>query len=91
MQLADSVKNHKTDMFSLGVVVAEIGSGRRPNPGPAMRQTGPRTFEAVDEEDRRAGDIAAIQHEPLKHLARRLIRHEPADRLSAEEVLALDD
>ena len=88
MQLADSVKNRKTDMFSLGVVVAEIGSGRRPNPGPAMRQTGPMVFHAIAEQDRRAGDIAAIRHESLKQLARQLIRHEPADRLSASEAAA---
>lgn len=92
MQFADSIKNHKTDMFSLGVVVAEITSGMRPNPGAAMRQivvAGRRVWEEVPEEERRAADIdAAIQHQPLQQLARQLIVHDPDQRLSAIEALA---
>jgi serine/threonine protein kinase len=54
MQDAAEEKSDKSDMFSFGVMMAEVGGGREPNPGPAIHAR-----RIVPERERRADDIAA--------------------------------
>ena len=55
---ADGPSSPQLDIFSAGVMAAEIMSGRVPNPGPEMVRQGRRRV-VVMEEERRADDITA--------------------------------
>ena len=59
-------------MFSAGVVMVEMDTGRLPSPGPEHRREGRRRV-VVEEEERRAGDIAAVRHPEVRQLAVRCI------------------
>ena len=53
------------DVFSAGVMAAEIGSGRCPAPGPEFVREGRRRVTVIEEE-RRAADIAAVTNAELR-------------------------
>ena len=40
MREADEATGPKADVFSAGIVMIEVASGRQPNPGPDMRRQG---------------------------------------------------
>ena len=71
-------------MFSAGVVIIELNTGKQPNPGPEMRRR-----RAVPEEDRRADDMAAVHQPEIRQLAERCIVDDEADRASAAEMAGL--
>jgi hypothetical protein len=77
-------KGPKADVFSAGVVLIEMGSGRQPNPGPQMRRR-----QHVPEEERRAEDVAAVHHPEISDLARRCIVDDEAARAAAPEIQRL--
>lgn len=81
-------KSPAADMFSCGVLVAEIGSLEPPSP--LARET----FDPASgrssiliEEERRAHDIDLIPDPFFKHLATQLIRNKTSSRWSAEQVI----
>lgn len=87
MALEDVAKGPAADVFSAGVVVCEVSTGRRPQPGPPWRQQG-RERVAVPEEERRAADLAAVRHETVAALAARCIVDHQDARASAAEMVA---
>ena len=77
-------KGPKADVFSAGVVLVEMGSGRQPNPGPQMRRR-----QHVPEEERRAEDMGAVHHPQISDLARRCVVDDEAARAAAPEIQRL--
>ena len=65
----------------------EMNVGRIPRPGPERRREG-RGWHHFTEEERRAGDLDAVRHPPLKVLARRCIIDYDGDRPAAVEIAA---
>lgn len=53
MRSADAIKNPKADVFSAGVVLVEMNSGRQPDPGPQWRDEAKTIL--VPEDERRCG------------------------------------
>jgi serine/threonine protein kinase len=89
MRHVDDEKSSRTDMFSMGVVMCEVSSGRRPNPGPETeRIAGQRLLREVPEPERRAADIASMRNEQLRSIVEHLIVDEMRERSSAQQVLA---
>ena len=68
MAQEEEAKTPNADVFSAGVVAAELSTGKTPNPGPAQRQQG-RMRVGVAEEERRADDMAAIRHPEIAEIA----------------------
>ena len=83
----DEVKGPKVDVFSAGVVAVELNTGKSPNPGPAWRKQG-RKRVSVDDEERRAVDIAAVRHPQIDAIAKRCVVDDDADRADAAEMLS---
>ena len=81
MHEEDDAKGPKADVFSAGVVLIEMGSGRQPNPGPQIRRR-----QLVPEEERRAEDMRAVHHSQIAELARRCIVDDEGARASAAEL-----
>jgi len=81
MHEEDDAKGPKADVFSAGVVLVEMGSGRQPNPGPERRRR-----QLVPEEERRAEDMRAVHHSQIAELARRCIVDDEGARASAAEL-----
>ena len=77
----EDAKGPKVDVFSAGVVLVEMGSGRQPNPGPQRRRR-----QHVPEEERRAEDMHAVHHAQITELARRCIVDDESARASASEL-----
>ena len=86
MRDADEAVSPKADVFSAGVVVMEVGSGLRPNPGAEMKSR-----QAVPEEKRREDDLAAVRRPEVQELARYCIVDKAANRADATEVLRMID
>ena len=84
MHEEEDAKGSKADVFSAGVVLVEMGSGRQPNPGPQVRRR-----QLVPEEVRRAEDMAAVRQPQILDLARRCIVDNEAERASAVELAKL--
>ena len=82
MKEAEDIKGPPLDIFSAGVLAAEIATGAGPSPGPEMVRQG-RQRVAVPEEDRRAADIAAAPDELRVAVVARCIRDDPAERPTA--------
>jgi serine/threonine protein kinase len=87
MRYQDEEKSGRTDMFSVGVVMCEMSSRTRPNPGPEMARIDKWTSRHVPEEERRAADIALMQDQQLRDIVEHLIVHEMADRWNAKQTL----
>eukprot|EP01046_Picozoa_sp_COSAG06_P042740 COSAG06_NODE_5489_length_3446_cov_2.584105_1_plen_858_part_00 len=81
MHEEEDAKGPKADVFSAGVVLVEMGSGRQPNPGPERRRR-----QLVPEEERRAEDMRAVHHPQIADLARRCIVDDDGARASAAEL-----
>ncbi len=81
MHEEEDAKGPKADVFSAGVVLVEMGSGRQPNPGPERRRR-----QLVPEEERRAEDMRAVHHSQIAELARRCIVDDEGARASAAEL-----
>jgi serine/threonine protein kinase len=86
MRHQDEEKSGRTDMFSVGVVMCEMSSRTRPNPGPEMARINGRR-QLVPEEERRAADIALMQDRQLRYIVEHLIVDEMADRWNAKQTL----
>ena len=84
MHEEEDAKGSKADVFSAGVVLVEMGSGRQPNPGPQVRRR-----QLVPEEVRRAEDMAAVRQPNIVELARRCIVDNEGARASAAELAEL--
>ena len=85
MRMADEAKSPKADVFSAGVVMVELNTGRCPNPGPEFAGKGRRRA-CVMEEDRRKDDIDAVRHPEVKAMAVRCIVDDDAERAGAAEI-----
>jgi len=81
MHEEEDAKGPKADVFSTGVVLVEMGSGRQPNPGPERRRR-----QIVPEEERRAQDMRAVRHPQIADLARRCIVDDEGARATAAEL-----
>ena len=81
MHEEEAAKGPKADVFSTGVVLVEMGSGRQPNPGPERRRR-----QIVPEEERRAQDMRAVRHPQIADLARRCIVDDEGARATAAEL-----
>ena len=82
MREADEPTGPKADVFSAGIVLIEVASGRQPNPGPEMRRR-----RAVPEEERRAADLAAVRSPEIVELARRCVVDDQDARADATEMV----
>jgi serine/threonine protein kinase len=82
-----SKKGCRTDMFSLGVVMCELSSGKKPNPSGKMQEMDGGLFLFVPEEERRANDIASMTNDGLRRIARRLLVHKKNKRWRCAQVL----
>jgi hypothetical protein len=80
-------KSGRTDMFSFGVLMCELSSGRRPNPGPEHIRVSRLSYQEVPEEKRRADDVAAMKHDAMRSIVQHLIVHEMEERWHATQVL----
>jgi serine/threonine protein kinase len=85
MRSEEDAKTPKADVFSAGVVMAEVSSGRSPNPGPEFTGSG-RRRQIVFEEERRQGDIEAVRDPEIRRLVQRCIVEEPEERADASEI-----
>jgi serine/threonine protein kinase len=88
MRMGEEHRTVLVDIFSLGVIIIEMDSGRQPNPGPEMRRRG-RQFMGVPEAERRAADLAAMRHPRLRELAVACIDDAEERRPTAARVLEL--
>lgn len=82
MRSADVIQCPKADIFSAGVVLVELGSGKQPNPGSQWRDEA-RTI-LVPEDERRRADLSAMcSGDDLVAIAQQCITDRPADRADA--------
>ena len=81
-------RHNQVDVFSAGVVIVELNTGKCPQPGPNKIREGRRRV-CVPEEERRADDMAAVRHPEIRQLADRCIVDDEADRASAAEMVVL--
>jgi len=88
MTFEESSKGPATDMFSLGVMATEMSSGMPPNPTPAFVRVTPTDLRVVREQERRATEIAGMQHAELRELVNHLIVDAAEQRWSALQVQA---
>eukprot|EP01044_Picomonas_judraskeda_P008106 COSAG03_NODE_905_length_5401_cov_2.949830_3_plen_866_part_00 len=92
MKEADDVKGPKVDIFSAGVMAAEIATGRCPAPGPEMEMmmvAGRQRRVAVPEEQRREDDIRAVADDELRtRIVEKCITDDPGERADAAEMVA---
>ena len=86
MREQEDAKSPKADVFSAGVLAVEMNTGAIPNPGPEMRREGRKKLH-VDEEERRADDMAAIRNGEIRVLAERCVVDYDADRADASEMV----
>lgn len=74
--------DHRSDLFSLGVLLYEMLSGRRPFEGPTAPQIIDHIIHSV------TPAVASSAPEPLKHLVEKLLQKNPDDRYqTARDVL----
>eukprot|EP01046_Picozoa_sp_COSAG06_P026390 COSAG06_NODE_2268_length_7202_cov_2.299592_6_plen_478_part_00 len=81
-------KGPSADVFSAGVVLLEMSTGRRPQPGPQHSRdaaTGRRCV--VPEEERRRADLDAARHPQIGDMARRCVVDEGRNRATAAEIV----
>ena len=71
MRDADQPAGPKADVFSAGIVMIEVASGRQPNPGPEMRRR-----MVVLEEERRAAEEEQRKAEAAQPPAPSMVRAE---------------
>jgi hypothetical protein len=88
MGMEEEAKGPKADVFSAGIVVVEVNTGRQPNPGPSKRLQGRQRVD-VPEEERRADDLAAVRHQEVRELAARCVVDDEASRADAAEIVQL--
>lgn len=86
MYIEDEIKTPKVDMFSFGVLVAEVGAEKPPNPGANLIMVSGR-IEYVPEPERRKSDIAAVPSPRLRKLVSHLILDDPELRWNAKQVI----
>ena len=88
MKEADDLKGPKADVFSAGVVMAEVSSGQAPRPGPREVRRGARgRREVVPEDERRADDIGAMRNPELEPIVRLCVVDFDEERADAAAVL----
>jgi serine/threonine protein kinase len=87
MRYEDQQKGTRSDMFSMGVVMCEMSSGVKPNPGHETVRVDELTIRVNREENRRSADIALMRNAEVRHIVKQLIKHSMRDRWSAEQVL----
>jgi hypothetical protein len=88
MAAEEDSKGPKADIFSAGVVLVEVNTGRRPAPGPALRKQG-RQRVLVPAEEQRAADLGRVRHAEVLELAKRCIVDEESVRADAAEMCRL--
>ena len=82
MRSEDAIRCPKADVFSAGVVLVEMSSGKQPNPGSQWRDDA-RTV-LVPEDERRRDDLSAMRgSDELAMIAQQCIADRPADRADA--------
>ena len=87
MKEAEEFKGPKLDIFSCGVMAAELATGRTPSPGPEMVRQGGRRV-AVLEEERRKEDIDAVANEAFRAaIIQKSIVDDPDGRGTASELI----
>ena len=84
----DDSKTPKADVFSAGVVAAELNTGRSPKPGAKTKKVR-RHRVVIDEEERRADDIAAVCHPEIRQIVVRCIVDDHEARATASEMVQL--
>lgn len=96
MMAAEEYRTVQVDMFSLGVMIAEMSSGRAPNPGPpdtGRRDPSGRRVLALELE-RRASDVQAMRHPSLRAIVQRCLSENPVERPTSstlpQRIRALD-
>lgn len=88
MHIEEEVKTPKVDMFSFGVLAAEVAGEKPPNPGSDRVREGGQ-FRFVPEPERRAADLAAIpSSSPLRLLVASLVLDDPSLRWNAQQALS---
>jgi serine/threonine protein kinase len=85
MREEEEAKSPKADVFSAGVVAVELNTGCVPKPGPEAKKVGRRRV-FVDEEERRAGDMARIRDPEIRAIAARCIVDDEEARADASEI-----
>ena len=80
MAIRGSPKGAAADMFSLGVMACEMSSGRPPNPGPVLVRVSVREVRSIPETERRAADLALLNHTEMQDLVNHLVVDEAEQR-----------
>jgi serine/threonine protein kinase len=89
MFMEQEPKSDRTDMFSFGVTMCEVISGRPPNPGALQKRdpNNPRLVHFVSEPVRRQSDMDRIQDPSIKTIVQHLLQDEMQNRWSAAQTL----
>ena len=82
--LLNSVKDEKSDIFSLGIIFAELATGKLSLLGETFGQIF-KTLKRADVDELVSSEIK----EPIKTVVRPMLRHSPHERPTAGEVLEL--